>query len=132
MAGILDLVAELPRRRCEPAEVILEQGAPASVLLVLIEGEVEVLRDEVRVARSSEPGAVFGEMSVLMGGPCTATVRAVKPSTFAVVVEPTARPCQPAPEGGVIEIALPDGAQVTVRGAVDAKGLRTVLSALRP
>lgn len=90
MAGILDLVAELPRRRCEPAEVILEQGAPASVLLVLIEGEVEVLRDEVRVARSSEPGAVFGEMSVLMGGPCTATVRAIKPSTFAVVAEPTA------------------------------------------
>jgi len=90
MAGILDLVADLPRRRCEPSEVILEQGAPASVLLVLIEGEVEVLRDEVRVARSSEAGAVFGEMSVLMGGPCTATVRAIKPSTFAVVADPTA------------------------------------------
>lgn len=32
---------------------------------------------------------------------------------------------------GVIEIAFPGGARLTVRGAVDLKGLRTVLSALR-
>jgi transposase len=35
-------------------------------------------------------------------------------------------------EGGVIEIALPGDVQVTVRGQVDAKGLRAVLAALRP
>lgn len=32
---------------------------------------------------------------------------------------------------GVIEIALASGARLTVRGAVDLKGLRTVLSVLR-
>lgn len=36
------------------------------------------------------------------------------------------------PDGGVIEIALPGGVQVTVRGRVEAKGLRAVLAALRP
>ncbi|HRI13220.1 MAG TPA: cyclic nucleotide-binding domain-containing protein, partial [Verrucomicrobiota bacterium] len=69
----------------ESGATILEQGAPASDLLVLLDGEVEVLRDDVRVAKTAEPGAVFGEMAVLLGGPCTATVRALKPCTFATV-----------------------------------------------
>jgi len=90
MPGILDLVADLPRRSCESGEEVLEQGAPSSVLLVLIEGEVEVLRDDVRVARSAEAGAVFGEMSVLLEAPCTATVRALRPTIFAVVADPNA------------------------------------------
>lgn len=34
-------------------------------------------------------------------------------------------------QGGVIEIALPSGARLTVHGVVDLKGLRTVLSVLR-
>jgi len=36
------------------------------------------------------------------------------------------------PEHGVIEIALADDVRVTVRGRVDAKELRAVLTALRP
>lgn len=90
MSPILDLVAEGPRRRWAPGETILEQGETTSALLILIEGEVEVLRDKIRVARSAEPGSVFGEMSVLLGGPCTATVRALKPTEFAVVDQPLA------------------------------------------
>jgi len=35
-------------------------------------------------------------------------------------------------ESSVIEIALPGGVHLTVRGRVDAKGLRAVLAALRP
>lgn len=88
MPSLLELVASCPRRQAAAGDVVLEQGAPASVLLVLLDGEVEVLRDETRVARSAEPGAIFGEMAVLLGAPCTATVRALKPSTFAVMPEP--------------------------------------------
>ena len=90
MPGFLELVAELPRRRCGLGEVVIEQGAPATALLVLLEGGVEVMRDDVRVARAAEPGAVFGEMSVLLGGPCTATVRTISPSVFAVIADPAA------------------------------------------
>jgi len=57
-------------------------------MMVLIEGEVEILRDSIRVATVSEPGSVFGEMAALLGTACTATVRALKPSTFAVVENP--------------------------------------------
>jgi transposase len=49
----------------------------------------------------------------------------------AVVVAETA-PGRAPRESGTIEIALPGGVHVTVRGRVDAKGLRSVLAALRP
>jgi CRP-like cAMP-binding protein len=59
-------------------------------MYVLIEGEVEVLREGIRIAKAATPGVVFGEMSALLGGPHTATVRALRPSSFAVVAEPRA------------------------------------------
>ena len=71
-----------------PGDMVMEQGGTSGRLLVLIHGEVEILRDNVRVARSSEPGAVFGEMSVLLESPFTATVRALKPSSFAIIENP--------------------------------------------
>jgi CRP-like cAMP-binding protein len=57
-------------------------------MFVLIEGEIEVLRDQVRVAKISEPGALFGEMHVLLGGPHHVTIRAIKPSSFALIENP--------------------------------------------
>ena len=66
----------------------MEQDAPSGPLLVLVDGEVEILRDNVRVGKISAPGAVFGEMSVLLGSAHTATVRALKPCRFAVIENP--------------------------------------------
>lgn len=70
-------------------EVVMTQGEPHCRLLVLIEGAVEVIKDNVRVARSREPGAVFGELSLLLGGAHTATVRTTQPSSFYVLDDPT-------------------------------------------
>ena len=88
MADFLELVRELDTRNIAPGEIIMEQDTASGPLLVLIEGEVEILRDEVRVAKTSQPGAVFGEMSVLLGCAHTATVKAIKPSRFAVIENP--------------------------------------------
>jgi len=88
MNALLDLVRGLPVRRFAPGDVVLEQGHQTGVMLVLIEGDVEVLRDDVCVATASQPGAVFGEMSVLLGSTHTATVRARKPSSLAVIENP--------------------------------------------
>ena len=57
---------------------------------------------------------------------------AALPGLVPVVVAAKLPACRQAPEGGVIEIALPGDVHVTVRGAVDAKGLRAVLAVLRP
>jgi CRP-like cAMP-binding protein len=90
MNAFLEIVAQHPVREVAAGEVILRQDEPCEILLVLLAGEVEVLRDGVRVARTSEVGAVFGEMSLLLGGPCTASVRTLGPCRFAAIAEPRA------------------------------------------
>jgi CRP-like cAMP-binding protein len=49
---------------------------------VLIEGRLEVIKGDTVVATITEPGAVLGEMSVLLDKPHTATVRAASQSVI--------------------------------------------------
>lgn len=88
MKSFLDLVSGQPVRTFAAGEIALQQDEPCQQVLVLLEGDVEVLRDEQRVARASEPGAVFGEMAMLLGGICTASVRCQTPARFAVIDQP--------------------------------------------
>ena len=79
MASILDKCAGVPRERFAPGIVLLSEGETSGRLYVLAEGSVEVLRGETQVAVIGEAGSVFGEMSVLLKRPHTATVRAASP-----------------------------------------------------
>lgn len=88
MADILDLVAQCQTRDFATGETVMSQDSATGPLLVLIEGAVEILRDDVRIAKTAQPGAIFGEMSVLLGCAHTATVRAMKPSRFAIIENP--------------------------------------------
>ena len=69
---------------------MFEQAQRTGLLFVLVEGAVEVIKDGVPVATTSEPGAIFGDLSALLGVPHTATVRAVRASSFHVVMNPRA------------------------------------------
>ena len=53
-------------------------------LLILKEGTVEVVKEGIRIAKVTEPGAVLGELSVLLDKPHTADVRALEASQFHV------------------------------------------------
>jgi len=88
MSAILELIAGHRVENFDAGALVIEQGATGGPMFVVVRGEVEVLRDNVRVAKISEPGAVFGEMHVLLGGPHTASVRTLKPSTFAIIENP--------------------------------------------
>src|SRR6185295_18164986 len=48
------------------------------------QGVVEVVKDGLQIATVSEPGAVFGELSVILDKPHTADVRAAERSEFHV------------------------------------------------
>ncbi|MGJ5178909.1 Crp/Fnr family transcriptional regulator [Bradyrhizobium oligotrophicum] len=56
---------------------LLEEGHSTGHLYILLEGRLEVIKAGATVAIVSEPGALFGEMSLLLEQPHTATVRAL-------------------------------------------------------
>ena len=77
MRSILDYCAGATQLTFEPSSILLDEGRKTDRLYVLIEGVVEIVRDGVRVALVNEPGAILGEMSVLLDLPHTAMVRAL-------------------------------------------------------
>ena len=79
MASILDNCAGIARETFAPGTVLLAEGETSGRLYILAEGSVEVLRGDTQVAVLGEPGSIFGEMSVLLNRPHTATVRATSP-----------------------------------------------------
>jgi CRP-like cAMP-binding protein len=68
--------------------ILLEEGAEDHKLLVLIEGQVEVLRKGTQVSYVDEPGSLFGEMSVLLDMPYSASVKALSPVKAYVIDDP--------------------------------------------
>lgn len=74
--NILDHCTDAPIERYEPGAILIDEGRWSGRLFVLMEGEVEVLRGGTSVAIISGAGAIFGEMSVLLDLPHTATVKA--------------------------------------------------------
>jgi CRP-like cAMP-binding protein len=57
--------------------VLVPQGGKLGRLFVLRQGEVEIERDGAYINSIATPGAIFGEMSLLLDIPHSATVRAV-------------------------------------------------------
>ena len=57
-------------------DALISEGDEVVALYELRSGTVEVVRAGVTVAVVSEPGALFGELSLLLGRPANATVRA--------------------------------------------------------
>ncbi|MBU1275869.1 MAG: cyclic nucleotide-binding domain-containing protein [Proteobacteria bacterium] len=57
-------------------QTLFLEGDDSQDLYVLVEGELDVLKGEQVISVISEPEAVFGEMSFLMGDKRTATIRA--------------------------------------------------------
>src|SRR5690606_29236770 len=55
-------------------------------MFVLIDGQVEVMRKDTQVSYIDEPGSMFGEMSVLLDMPSSATVKALS-NTRAYVID---------------------------------------------
>ena len=96
-ALMLEKLSTLPVEVHPPGSVVLVAGEATGKLLILKEGAVEVVRGGMRLAEVTEPGAVFGELALLLGRPHTADVRVLEPSIFYVAdgrtfleVDPTA------------------------------------------
>jgi CRP-like cAMP-binding protein len=77
-------LASLPLATYQAGETVLAAASTTGRLLILKEGAVQIVKENVEIARVTEPGAVFGELSVLLDQPHTADVRALEASQFHV------------------------------------------------
>lgn len=78
----------MPVRTFAAGEVLLEEGHREGLLLVLVEGGVEILKGDYQIDVVTEPGSVFGEISVLLDAPHMATVKTTVESRFYVAENP--------------------------------------------
>jgi CRP/FNR family transcriptional regulator, cyclic AMP receptor protein len=77
-------LASLPVAKYGIGEAVFTEGSRTGRLLILRNGAVSVVRGGTEIARVTEPGAIFGELSVLLDQPHTADVRTLEASEFHV------------------------------------------------
>jgi CRP/FNR family transcriptional regulator, cyclic AMP receptor protein len=75
-------LAGFPIATYQAGETVVDAGSTTGRLLILRKGVVAVLKEGVEIATVTEPGAVFGELSVLLDQPHMADVRALEVSQF--------------------------------------------------
>ena len=85
-----EAIDALPLFTFAPGEVLLHEGSPTDKLYFLMSGTVEVTKEGQSITRVREVGAIFGEMSLLLDVPHTATVSAVNEVTCRVAESPEA------------------------------------------
>ena len=77
-------LATLPLVTYRAGETVIADGSRTGRLLMLSKGTVAIVKEGTEIAKVAEPGAVFGELSVLLDQPHAADVRALETSEFHV------------------------------------------------
>jgi len=76
MTGIAALTVSLPLETIAPGTHLTTEGTRTGHLYILESGRLIVTRGGVTLATIDQPGAIIGEMAVLLGTPHSATVEA--------------------------------------------------------
>lgn len=87
MTDMLTLSAHLPEVRLATGDVVVHEGGRGGSLWVLVSGALRVRKGEVPINSISAPGAVIGEISVLLGSAYSATVEATEPSVLRLATD---------------------------------------------
>ncbi len=80
MVDLLQLSSHLPEVDVDSGHEILREGERTGAIWILVSGELRVLRGTTVVDWIDQPGAMIGEMAVLLGTAATASVEASEPS----------------------------------------------------
>jgi CRP/FNR family cyclic AMP-dependent transcriptional regulator len=78
MTDMLSLSSHLPEIELAAGDTVVHEGRTAGGLWVLVSGALEVRKGDVLVNTITRPGALIGEISVLLDTVYSATVRATK------------------------------------------------------
>jgi CRP-like cAMP-binding protein len=81
---MLRLSEHLPEISFAPGDAVVREGGQGRAIYVLVSGSLVVRKSGVVVNTITHPGAVIGEMSVLLDAAHGATVEALEPSRLRV------------------------------------------------
>jgi CRP/FNR family transcriptional regulator, cyclic AMP receptor protein len=84
VSDMLSLSAHLPEIELAPGEAVVTEGGSSGTVWVLVSGGLEVRKGDVPVNTIVLPGALIGEVSVLLGTRHAATVVATEASRLRV------------------------------------------------
>jgi CRP-like cAMP-binding protein len=82
MTDMLTLAAHLPTVTFAPGDVVVQEGGAAGPIWVLVSGALHVRKGTVLVNSVTAPGALVGEISLLLNSVYSATVEAAEPSVM--------------------------------------------------
>ena len=85
MSSLAALAVSLPLETLAPGTHLTTEGTRSGQLYILERGTLAVQREGVSLATIDEPGAIIGEMAVLLGIPHSATVIAKSEARVRVV-----------------------------------------------
>ena len=77
-------IAALPLVTYQAGETVIADGSRTARVLILKKGAVAIIKEDTEIAKVTEPGAVFGEFSVLLDQPNKVDVRTLETSQFHV------------------------------------------------
>jgi CRP/FNR family transcriptional regulator, cyclic AMP receptor protein len=87
VTDMLALSAHLPEVEFGPGHAVVKEGGSAGPIWVLVSGALRVMKGDVEVNTITQPGAMIGEMSVLLGTDHGATVVVTEPSRLRHAVD---------------------------------------------
>lgn len=86
---ISNLAGYMEVYRAQPGEMIIREGDEGDFMMLIVDGEVDILKKSFRAEQkhmtSAGPGMTLGEMSMIDGEPRFATCMASQPTIFAVL-----------------------------------------------
>ena len=82
MIDMLSLSAHLPEVQLAAGDIVVREGGASGALWVLVSGSLQVRKGTVVVNTIARPGALIGEVSVLLGSAYSASVEATERSVL--------------------------------------------------
>ncbi len=84
---MLQLTEGLPEVEYAPGDVVIAQGTRTGSIWILVSGSLQVRRDDQQISTITRPGAVFGEISLLLDQEHGATIVAAEPTVMRLAAD---------------------------------------------
>ncbi len=84
---MLELSAHLPEITVDAGHAVVHEGGTSGEIWVLVSGSLQVLKGDVAVNVINRPGAMVGDVSVLLGTDHVTTVVAMEPCRLRYAVD---------------------------------------------